>query len=260
MDQFRALGSEHYDHHGLNTVEDRVQERYLSNSAEMERTSHLVGLVPPGVETLLDVGAGYGIFLHELTQLRDIQVEGVDVSDNCMSWGRARGLKLSLASAHELPFEDRQFQMITCSEVMEHLTWGVYEQALTELSRVAESWILMSVPYDEKRGYAKCPYCGASVNPNYHMRSFAPEDLEGLFPGFHLKLVDTICELSIVTMLKQYLPLPWESDLICPACNYRHTDTGSHRKSSRMTSLKNVLRSLPMPRRPRWLVGLFERD
>ena len=259
MDLFKALGSEHYDLIEGGEVENFVRERYLSNPAEIERNERLMSLVPSDVETLLDVGACYGLFLHELLKTREIEVEGVDVSEHRMSWGRARGLKLSQASAHELPYGDRQFHMVTCAEVLEHLTWGVYEQSLHELNRVADRWILISVPYDEKRGFTRCPYCRASVNPDYHMRSFTPKDLEGLFADFKLCTVDTICQISVATLLKPFVPLPWRQDLVCPVCSYRAASDKKLRGVSRLNSLKRLLMSLPLPKRPRWLVGLFER-
>ena len=260
MEDFDGLGAAYYDYHGESSVEDYVASRILNNAAEAERTERLISLVPPDVDNLLDVGCGYGVFLHHLLEARELSVEGVDVSEESMSWGVSRGLKLKLASAHKLPYEDRAFHMIICSEVMEHLTWGVYEQAVDELARVAEKYILMSVPYDEKRGYARCPYCGAKINPNYHMRSFAPADLEGLFPGFRLVTQETICRLSMITTLKQFLPLPWDSGLVCPSCNYRPTSRQAHRRSSRIARIKRYLRALPLPTRPRWLVGLYKRQ
>lgn len=198
--------------------------------------------------------------MEQLRAARDIESEGVEVVEERIAWGLKRGHKLIIASAHELPYADRCFDIVASSEVLEHLPWKVYEQSLGELARVAKDWILISVPYDERRNFARCPYCGASANPCYHFRSFAPTDLEGLFPGFRLEMVDTIGEISVITMLKPYLPTPWHAQLVCPSCGYRAEDVGAQTRDRRLSKLKRMIRAFPLPRRPRWLVGLFRRD
>lgn len=259
MDDLDSLKTAYYDSRDYDSLDQHVADTYLSNAAEKERTERLISLIPPEVESVLDVGAGFGVFLHEALKRRELRAEGVDVSKEKMNWGLSRGLKLQFASAHKLPYSDRSFDLIGCSEVLEHLTWGVYEQALTELSRVADRYILISVPYDERRGFAKCPYCGCRVHPEYHMRSFPSERLDGLFPHFELVTRETVCSLSVLTMLKPYLPLPWHSELVCPACNYHSAANSAKAKSSRLAKVKSALRSLPLPQRPRWLVGLYQR-
>lgn len=244
----------------LAAVEDAVKRRYLSDASQMERIERLVELVPANVDSLLDVGAGYGVFLHTLLEQREILAEGIDIVESYFAWGRARGVKLTAGSAHRLPFEDGQFDMIACSEVLEHLHWRVYEESQREFARVAKNWILVSVPFDERRGFCRCPYCRSGVNPDNHLRSFRASDLGGLFPGFTLVKTSTICKLSVVTMLKAVLPLPWSSGMVCPSCGYRHTQTRHHVSSDRFAKLKGLLRSLPLPKRPRWLVGLYRRS
>lgn len=260
MTGFESLKASYYDNHSLDSLDCYVTERFLNNSAEKERMEKLISLVPKEVESLLDVGAGFGLFLHGLGSQRDILSEGVDVSKESMRWGLNRGLKLQLASAHELPYGDQAFDMITCSEVLEHLTWGVYEESLREIARVAGRYVLISVPYDEKRGFAKCPYCGCKANPDYHMRSFDSSSLKGLIPGFELVNVETICRLSIIYKLRPYLPLPWHAKLVCPACNYRDTKETDFLRSSRLAKVKALLRGFPLPTVPRWIAGLYRRS
>lgn len=251
---------QYYSSHGAASQDEYVEQTFYGDQAQIDRTHHTIDLIPEGVETLLDVGAGFGVFLHELQQRRPLEAEGIELSESRIQWGLERGLVLRAGSAHELPYEDQNFDIVTCCETLEHLPYGVYEAALEELPRVARHWILMSVPYDERRNFARCPYCGTMANPHYHFRSFAPTDLEGLFPGFALHSVGTIGEVSVLTMLKPYLPAPWHSQMICPACNYRAESVAAQQRTRKLGKVKAAVRALPFPRRPRWLTGLFRRE
>lgn len=256
---FEEHGSEYYSHHGGLSLETYVEERYQQDPAESERTRRLIETIPEATSSLLDVGAQYGVFLHELMQQREIRCEGVDISQTCIDWGLARGVNLSLASADSLPHQDSSFDLVSCCEVLEHLNWQTYERALRELERVAKDWILISVPYDEKRNFARCPYCQASSNPNYHHRSFSPESLDNLFENFQLVKRDTIAQISVLTMLKPLLNAPWHSLMVCPSCGFRQSDEKSAVRDRRASRVKSWLRAIPLPRRPRWLVGLYRR-
>ncbi len=254
-----AFGTDFYANH-QGDIEQYVQEVFLDDPAQIKRMDHLARMVPESASSLLDVGAGCGIFLDRLRGVRDLTAEGVELTEDLISWGLKRGHKLSVASADRLPYEDRSFDIIVSSEVIEHLPWGVYERTLQELPRVAKDWILISVPYDERRNFARCPYCGCTVNPCYHLRSFAPDDLNGLFCGFRLHTTDTIEQISVITTLKSYFPAPWHSQLVCTSCGYRTQSQDSRSRDRRISKVKEWIRAIPLPKRPRWLVGLYKRE
>ena len=69
---------------------------------------------------ILDVGCGTGANLELLGQFGD--AEGVDVSDEALSFCRARGLgSVRKCAAESLPFEDESFDLVTGLDVVEHL-------------------------------------------------------------------------------------------------------------------------------------------
>jgi SAM-dependent methyltransferase len=47
----------------------------------------------------------------------------------------------------ELPFKDKQFEIITAFQVIEHINWKDIERALKEMKRVSKEWVIISVPY-----------------------------------------------------------------------------------------------------------------
>ena len=69
---------------------------------------------------ILDVGCGTGANLLMLSKYGD--AEGVDVSEDALSFCRARGLdKVKLGAGEELPYEDGTFDLVTAFDVVEHM-------------------------------------------------------------------------------------------------------------------------------------------
>ncbi len=95
----------------------------------LERTFH--GIVRGRV---LDVGCD----VRHLKQLRpDLDYIGIDV-------GGQPDLTIDLEATERLPFGDRDFDLVICSEVLEHL--DALHRVFAELVRVSRSKILISLP------------------------------------------------------------------------------------------------------------------
>jgi len=52
-------------------------------------------------------------------------------------------LELTAMPVEKLEFADREFELVAATEVLEHV--GDPEAAVTEMARVAERWLLVSV-------------------------------------------------------------------------------------------------------------------
>lgn len=82
---------------------------------------------------ILDVGCGTGANLELLAKYGE--AEGVDVSQEALSFCRARGLRnVHHGEAERLPFEDASFDLVTGLDVVEHLDDDV--AGLSEMHRV----------------------------------------------------------------------------------------------------------------------------
>ena len=94
---------------------------------------------------ILDVGCGTGANLLLLSKYGD--AEGVDISDDALSFCRERGLqKVTKGAAEELPYADGLFDLITAFDVVEHLDDDV--AGLKEMRRVLRPGgrVLLFVP------------------------------------------------------------------------------------------------------------------
>ncbi len=93
----------------------------------------------------LEVGAGEGVISQKLHQ-RFGSAVGLDLPDAGLraEWRSRPGPTYLHGDAENLPFNDKQFDLVVCVEVLEHLTDPA--AGLRELARVSSRHLLLSVP------------------------------------------------------------------------------------------------------------------
>ena len=123
----------------LKTFYDEVY--YASATKKSENIKHLQGLAERlGVkdgDAILDVACGLGGWLHLCAAL-GASVSGVDLSSKAIEYCK-RVLpegEFHAQPAETLPFEDKQFDFVTCLGSLEHFVEP--ENALREMRRVAK--------------------------------------------------------------------------------------------------------------------------
>jgi SAM-dependent methyltransferase len=100
--------------------------------------------------SLLDVGCGEGVLVHRWAQRMGEarRVVGIDLDDPALhaEWAKrtAPNLEYKVMKAEHLPFADGEFDTATAIEVLEHVPDP--EHTLAEMARVAQRWLLVSVP------------------------------------------------------------------------------------------------------------------
>jgi SAM-dependent methyltransferase len=114
--------------------------------------------VKPGFK-ILDIGCGSGRHTSAAYQCQNVTAIGVDLNYDDLNDARERlGLHdrlgehgggvwaLSAADVKQLPFRDGYFDLVICSEVLEHIT--PYRKAIREIVRVLRSGsnLVVSVP------------------------------------------------------------------------------------------------------------------
>lgn len=260
------MNREHYANYGGLSVEQYVQRYILNSELEMKRMADTLNLVDTGVRSLLDVGAGHGVFLQMLKEHRGIEGVGIEITEEKVNYAKTRGVDMRLGDASHLAFDDRQFDMVMSCEVIEHLPYQIYEKTLLEFARVSNRWVLITVPYDETLQYVTCPYCGGSSNPSLHFRTFDESSLGRLFENFKLNQVIYLGyqKHSILSGLNTYRKPLWPSFLVCPSCGYHKTASQNESHSVYKRSFKHQIRSkissvLPQIERPKWIAGIYER-
>lgn len=101
----------------------------------------LVNLEKAGL--VLDIGCGVGWLSRQYAELTKGQLVGIDFSEETISEARAKAmeegldnLKFEVMDAEDLGFRDNIFDIVICSEVLEHLLNP--QKALNEMNRVVK--------------------------------------------------------------------------------------------------------------------------
>lgn len=100
--------------------------------------------------SVLDVGCGEGFVAARIGErMPGVAITGIDESAGAVAFARdhfgTHGT-YEVGSVYALPYADRQFDLVLCSEVLEHLDRP--EAALAEVARVARQHVLLSVPLE----------------------------------------------------------------------------------------------------------------
>jgi len=110
--------------------------------------STLISLIKPlSIESILDAGAGEGFTMNKLKENSiGKRIEGIECSREAISFGKKLfpDLMLREGNLHELPYKDSSFDLVVCTEVLEHLKEP--EKALKEILRVSKKYLIISVP------------------------------------------------------------------------------------------------------------------
>jgi ubiquinone/menaquinone biosynthesis C-methylase UbiE len=99
--------------------------------------------------SLLDIGCGEGVLTHRWAErLAGRRVVGIDLDDPTLhaEWEqrRAPNLEYIVMKAENLPFADKEFDVATAIEVLEHVPDPAHTVA--EMARCAQRHLLVSVP------------------------------------------------------------------------------------------------------------------
>jgi SAM-dependent methyltransferase len=124
-------------------------------------------------DSLLDVGCGDGFFCHWIARRARIgRLVGVDVSEPRLARARARypGVEYRPGELPALPFDDGEFEVVTCIEVLEHQPDPV--ACLKELARVGQRYVVITVPHCERLRETLCPHCLRTFPADGHLHSF----------------------------------------------------------------------------------------
>jgi len=241
--------------------QSKIWQNYDTSADIKKKALRIAEIIPSEVRTILDVGCGNGIITNELSSRWD--VTGLDNSAQALEFVKTKKV---LASALSIPFEDKSFDLVISSEMLEHMNQVDLERAVNEIVRTAKKYILITVPNQEnlQSSMVKCPNCSFVFHAWHHLQSFSKKKIENLF-GSGLRLIhfETAgsCQQQWIPFLlkaKQLLG-QWMNpgkETVCPDCGNNEFNK-SH--SNILIKIINFLNLLLSGHKPYWQILLFEK-
>lgn len=106
-------------------------------------------IAPLNPKSILDAGCGEGFILKFLYENKiGKRLEGVEFSDDALNIGKILHpyLTLKKGNIYSLSYKNKQFDIVLCTEVLEHLDNPA--KALSEVERVSSKYVLITVPHE----------------------------------------------------------------------------------------------------------------
>lgn len=110
--------------------------------------SSLISLAKPlKADSILDAGCGEGFTMNKLRENGiGKKIEGIEYEKDAIDFGKKifPNLIIKQASIYDIPYGNNSFDLIICTEVLEHLEDPT--KALREILRVSKKYLIISVP------------------------------------------------------------------------------------------------------------------
>jgi SAM-dependent methyltransferase len=121
-----------YADEGRLAARRRVWNEFLEGPSSEDVTLAAVAEADP--RRVLDVGSGWGELAERIASATKAEVTACDLSPRMVELAHARGVHALVASAQDLPFDDRVFDAVVANAMLYHLP--DLDRGLEEIARV----------------------------------------------------------------------------------------------------------------------------
>jgi len=230
-----------------------------------QKAKIFLSLIPDDVKTILDVGCGNGSMLKKMGN--KFNICGLDISKTALEFIKEPAI---LADSSRIPLKQSSFDLVLCSEVLEHLPCEAFQSSVSEISRVTKKYILLSVPYSENLGFRriKCSRCKYVFHIYGHLHKFTKRKILSCFKEF-MPMIWVHCGVfsrnynPLLLLFRQHLGDVWfyakDSHPICPNCGNSEFSPPRYNKIARICNELNVLVKSQTANMPYWVIMLLVR-
>ena len=161
---------------------------------------NLVSAIPKKeeLEKVIDVGARSGHISKLIADLLDVPVIALDLKKPKIECKNVISVEGNILN---LEFPDDFFDLVICTEVLEHINPKFLQRACNELKRITKKYLLIGVPFEQDiRLYrTRCKRCGKRNPPWGHVNRFDEKKLKELFVELKLRRVSFVGKTKEVT-------------------------------------------------------------
>lgn len=236
-------------------------ENYF-HGLESERINRILKRIP-SKGSILEIGCGDGRLLNKINA--DFKI-GIDFSIKPLI--HVKTLTFA-ANVSNLPFSNNSFELVICSEILEHLNNTISNKTLDEIRRVSSRYILISVPYKENlnQRVAKCIQCNSLFNVSLHYKSFDEEKIRNLFLDGNIIFIEKFGYRNIFPYNFNKLERLTgnyfiKKEIICPHCGKKDPCKRKNIIGKLLNIMLIIIRNLFFfykKKKPIWILAIFER-
>jgi ubiquinone/menaquinone biosynthesis C-methylase UbiE len=163
----------------------------LGSLAREEEVMKLLEKISPQ-ESLLEVGCSEG---HYLFKMKDkcARTVGVDVEEERITEAKNRnpeGEFYVIQPDESLPFKDREFDWVLCTEVLEHVPDWV--KTLEEVKRLARKKVILTIPLEKGRWWGTMSKFGFGMKQRGHIHPLTVSDIQKGMSGWRQEYMHLI--------------------------------------------------------------------
>ena len=179
---------------------------------------------------VLDYGCGMGHLMNRFLK-KKVDVSGVDMSEREVAFVNRKYASnphfkgVNLFEGGVLPFDDDTFDLITCTECIEHMMVEHIDGVLNEIGRILKPGgiVVFTTPNEEIMEAAEmcCPECNTVFHIHGHVRTFSVRSLTELMEKHNFTTIK--CAATDFTYIDKYLHRVKAIDL-SPRIIYRRAE------------------------------------
>ena len=104
-----------------------------------------------GYKKLLDVGCGPGAAVKYHREIGGIESYGIDFAESAIDTWKKCDVEeyCSVASAEDIPFKSNEFDMVTCTDVLEHIPEDNVKKTFDEMLRVGNKDFFFTIALEK---------------------------------------------------------------------------------------------------------------
>jgi len=135
-------------------------------------------------KTVLDIACGGG----DLLQKNPEKIYGIDINPTMVSKLQGKGLRVKEGNVIELPYDNEFFDVVHCSNIIEHLAPGDAYKMFQEIYRVLKPGgkIILVTPMPKTIWYSFG-----------HVKPYPPQSIKKLFRAISMEAFDSIQGLEV---------------------------------------------------------------